>query len=322
MKSNWVVFFLNAAMKFFSRMMGTLYEVLSIDPLTYKNGEVWATVRVIWNGLFGCSISLMVIFFFLGLIADVGEVFKNGHTNIIIWTFILFVLGCGIIYAAPYLMLLIFYIGKELMDSVMIKSTMFGTSWVTMPDAIANATNGLSLSNGLIFFLATTVAAIIVVVSCFSIMLVVYGRLFRIYMHIALSPLAFSMAVSSATRHHFMTFIRSFVGVILEGVVIIITCLVFSAVANHFDVNDPLGTATAAITQETDDDAAADAAADAVTNGMNAAVNGILPDFVGDDNKADGEMIWTWLCEQLFLFLLMAGVIKTSDEFVSRKFGF
>ncbi len=316
MQSNWVVAGLNAAMKFFSRMMETLYAVLTIDPLTFKNGEAWATVRVICNGLLGCSISLMVIFFFIGLLSDLGEIFRNGHTNVILWTFILLVTGCGIIYASPYLMLLIFNIGIELMDSVMIKSNIFGTSWVTMPDAIANATNGLSLSTGIIFFLATTIAGIVIIVSCFQIMLVVYGRLFRVYMHIALSPLAFSMVVSSATRQHFLVFIRSFIGVVLEGLVVVIACLVFSAVANNFDVNDPLGTVVTVAAEETVEQERKETIEDSDD------MFHTIAQFVSEDNKVDGEMVWIWLCEQLFLFLLLSGTIKAADDLVSRKFGF
>lgn len=304
MRSNWVTAFLTASLKFFTKMMGTMYDVLSINPVTYKDGAVWKTVSVISRGLLGSAISLMVIFLYLGLLSDLAELFKNGHTNVLIWTLIVFTIGAGVVYAAPYLMLIIFFIGKELIDSVMLSNGL-KTGWVEMPNAIASATDGMSLKDGFVFFLATTLAALIIVVSCFSIMLIVYGRLFRIYMHIALSPLAVSMAVSSATRQHFITFVRSFCGVVLEGLVIVIACLIFSSFASNFSVNNPTQTQEE-ISSEDEDITAGD----------------MLDATVGDMfEEPDGELIWTWLCEQIFLFLLMAGIIKCSDEFVSRKFG-
>lgn len=306
MKSDWVTAFLTSAMEFFTKMMNTMYDVLSINPVTYKDGAVWHVVSLISKGLLGCSVSLMVIFMFIGLLTDLGELFKNGHSNTIIWTFILFTVGAGAVYAAPYLMLLIFYIGKELIDSAMIHKV-FTTGWVELPDAIAKATDGLSLSKGFVFFLATTFAAIVIVVSCFSIMLVVYGRLFRVYMHIALSPLAVSMAASPATRPHFLAFVRSFCGVVLEGLVIVVACAIFSAFASNFTVNNPTGIQAEA---EADDDTHPDMTASEM---VDSAMGGWM-------EEPDGKLIWTWLCEQLFLFLLMAGTIKGSDEFVSRKF--
>lgn len=306
MKSNWVTAFLVSAMKFFTKMMGTMQDVLSINPITYKDGAVWHVVSLISKGLLGCSVSLMVIFMFIGLLTDLGELFKNGHSNTIIWTFILFTIGAGAVYAAPYLMVLIFFIGKEIIDSVMLGGEFNDLKWVELPDAIAKATDGLSLSSGFVFFLATTFAAIVIVVSCFSIMLVVYGRLFRIYMHIAISPLAISMASSPATRPHFLTFIRSFCGVILEGLVIVVVCAIFSAFASNFSVNNPTE-----IQAEAEEDEHPDMTAGEM-------VDNVTEGFF---DKPDGELIWTWLCEQLFLFLLMAGTIKGADEFVSRKFG-
>lgn len=53
--------------------------------------------------------------------------------------------------------------------------------------------------------------------------------LFKIYMYAALSPVALASFAGEGTSHFGKAFLRSYVGVCMEGAVIVLACIIFSA---------------------------------------------------------------------------------------------
>ena len=60
----------------------------------------------------------------------------------------------------------------------------------------------------------------------------VYGRFFKLYMYTALAPVALSSFAGEGTSQMGLAFIKSYVGVCMEGAVIVLACLIFSAFAS------------------------------------------------------------------------------------------
>ncbi|MBQ9460380.1 MAG: hypothetical protein IJU51_00465, partial [Clostridia bacterium] len=59
----------------------------------------------------------------------------------------------------------------------------------------------------------------------------VYGRFFKLYMYTALAPIPLSSFAGEGTSQVGKSFIKSYIGVCLEGAVVILACLIFSAYA-------------------------------------------------------------------------------------------
>ena len=68
--------------------------------------------------------------------------------------------------------------------------------------------------------------------------LTVYGRFFKIYMYTAISPIPLSAAAGESTQNIAYTFIKSFAGVCLEGAMIVLACVIYSAFASSAPVVD------------------------------------------------------------------------------------
>ena len=68
-----------------------------------------------------------------------------------------------------------------------------------------------------------------ITVLAFIMILTVYGRFFKIYMYAALSPVALASFAGEGTSHFGKAFLRSYVGVCMEGAVIVLACIIFSA---------------------------------------------------------------------------------------------
>ena len=62
--------------------------------------------------------------------------------------------------------------------------------------------------------------------------LTVYGRFFKLYMYTAMSPIPLVAAAGESTQNTAFTFIKSYAGVCLEGAIIVLSCIIFSAFAS------------------------------------------------------------------------------------------
>lgn len=316
MGGNWIVANLNAAISFFSNQMSALYDILMVNPITFRDGAMWSTTNEIYTALLGPAVSIMVCLFYLGLISDSGDFIKHRKMGPVVWSFICLFMMAGILLGGKYLLLLVFWIGREFLEKVVgVDGTNFlKLSWVELPDAVTNATNDLSLSNGIVFWVVTLIVALGVMICGFVIILVVYGRIFKIFLHIAMSPIAMATVVSRPARNTFVTFIKSFIGVCLEGLVIAVICMLFSAFANGFDVKHPTESIQSAGTPEYD---ISEMTPEEILDVINPTE--LKPYDSKEAKAANAEIVWTYLGELIFMYLLMAGMIKGADDWVHQK---
>lgn len=307
---NWILSTLQASIAFFDAWMSQLYDVLMLDPISYQNGAIWATVSKIYDALMGPAVSILTIGFYVALIHDSGEFIKTRHFGSVVWTFILLCITASLLLGGKYILLLIFWCFKEILQAVTGPNgtNFLDLSWVELPKQVKLATSGLGATKATLFFIVVLIFALVIMVCSFTIIMVVYGRLFNIYLHLAVAPLALACGAAGPLRGTFASYLRSFVGVCLQGVVIVIVCMVFSAFANNFDFN----------TVQTSDQQIVELKEDMTEEELKA-----WWEQWGMDNKEleakKAEVLWTYLSQMLFLYLIMAGMIKGADNFIHQK---
>lgn len=307
---NWILATLQASIAFFDAWMSQLYDVLMLDPISYQNGTIWTTVSKIYDALMGPAVSILIIGFYIALIHDSGEFIKTRHFGSVGWTFILLYITASLLLGGKYILLLIFWCFKEILQTVTGPNgtNFLDLSWVELPKQVKLATSGLGATKATLFFIVVLIFALVIMVCSFTIIMVVYGRLFNIYLHLAVAPLALACGAAGPLRGTFASYLRSFVGVCLQGVVIVIVCMVFSAFANNFDFN----------TVQTSDQQIVELKEDMTEEEFQA-----WWEQWGMDNKEleakKAEVLWAYLSQMLFLYLIMAGMIKGADNFIHQK---
>ena len=307
---NWILSTLQASIAFFDAWMTSLYDVLMLAPISYQNGAIWTTVSKIYDALMGPAVSILIIGFYIALIHDSGEFIKTRHFGSVVWTFILLCITASLLQGGKYILLLIFWCFKEILQTVTGPdgTNFLNLSWVELPKQVKLATSGLGATKATMFFIVVLIFALVIMVCSFTIIMVVYGRLFNIYLHIAVAPLALACGAAGPLRSTFVSYLKSFVGVCLQGVVIVIVCMVFSAFANNFDFN----------TVQTSDQQIVELKEDMTEEEFQA-----WWEQWGMDNKEleakKAEVLWTYLSQMLFLYLIMAGMIKGADNFIHQK---
>ena len=95
-----------------------------------------------------------------------------------------------------------------------------GRQGARMALAVTGA-GGLSLIGGLL-----------ITVLSFTMILTVYGRMFSLWMYAAIAPIPLSTFAGEPTSSVGKNFIRSYAGVCLQGVVIALSCIIFSAISS------------------------------------------------------------------------------------------
>jgi len=156
-----------------------------------------------------------------------------------------------------------------------------------------------------------------IIISTIVILLTVFVRIFNLYLLLALSPLAFASAMSKRTRFIFTNYIKTFLSVAVEVVMLVVVIFLFSkffgsneealinpvidagehpflaffaALSSSLSVWGGLGTTWKIVT---------------VTGGD-------APNFIG---------IIEYLVVLGFLFAVLVGVIKGSDKLIQKIFG-
>lgn len=374
---NWILIVLDNTFKFFESMMNTMYGILSANPVTYMDGDIWKVITAINSALMGSSISLMLIFFYTGLFEDSAEMIKHKNSGYIIWSFIKLFLLAGIIIGSSWFLLLIFAAGGELMTDVS-KVTLSGgdggitniageigaspaegtqtTTWITeggwlqISPILRRTINSLSFKDSIIPFVITLIAAVVILASTISIVLMVYGRFFTLAMHMAIAPLPFACLAGKSTSQHFFAFIKSFIGVVLEAIIILVAILLFAAFArshNAFgDIGDeeeiemineynvilddhlkleaefnPLSLlGMTSYTAELDEEGEREMAEFKEKYGL---LNLSDADFYSYmealNSRVSTDMLYKYLLQLILMFLVMAGTVKGADEFIKRR---
>jgi len=103
------------------------------------------------------------------------------------------------------------------------------TESATLPVELVTAIEDLKLLQSIPLWIVSLLGSLFITVMSFVLILTVYGRFFKLYLYTALSPLPLASFAGEGTSSMGKAFIKSYTGVCLEGAVIVLACLVYSA---------------------------------------------------------------------------------------------
>lgn len=101
-----------------------------------------------------------------------------------------------------------------------------------MIDTLIQATTPPGSKNNDPFWEKSETALLFITVLSFVMIMTVYGRLFRLYFYAALAPVPLATFAGEPTSNVGRSFVKSYAGVCLEGAVIALACIIFSAMAS------------------------------------------------------------------------------------------
>jgi hypothetical protein len=102
----------------------------------------------------------------------------------------------------------------------------------TLPTEVATAITEAGFMESIPLWIVTMLGGIFILVLSFLMLLTIYGKFFRLYIMTAIAPIPLSTFAGEATSHYGKSFLKSYVGVCMEGVVVMLACVIFSAYAS------------------------------------------------------------------------------------------
>lgn len=177
----------------------------------------------------GIGYGLLVLFFAMGVFQSAASFREIQRPEYALRHFIRFAAAKVAVGYGMEIMTAIFSICGGIVQTVMGGMGGAVTQTATLPSEIVDAIESVGFLQSIPLWLVSFLGSILVTILSFVLILTVYGRFFRLYIYTALSPLPMASFAGEGTSSMGKAFIKSYVGVCMEGAVIILACLIYSA---------------------------------------------------------------------------------------------
>ena len=229
MSDNWIVSNLESALSGWNDKLSEIWTLLTQSPETFKGGTVWGMILNINNALVGIGYGLLVLFFAMGVAQSAASFRDIRRPEFVLRHLIRFILAKTAVGRCMEIMLAIFNICGGVVQTAMSGLGGSISTAATLPGEIVDAIEGAGLLESIPLWLVSLLGTLFITVMSFILLLTVYGRFFRLYMFTALAPLPLSSFAGEGTSASGKAFLKSYIGVCMEGAIIVIACLIYSA---------------------------------------------------------------------------------------------
>ncbi len=232
MDNNWIVDNLENAFNTWNSKLAEMWALLTESPQTFKGGTIWSTIVTINGGMQAIGYGLLVLFMAIGIFRSTASFRDFQRPEYVLKHFIFFILAkLGITYGMT-LMTDIFSVCNGIVATAANSVGGVVGSSVALPTEIVDAIADVGFLASIPLWLVTLLGSLIITMLAFIMILTVYGRFFKLYMYAALSPIALSSFAGEGTSSFGKAFLKSYIGVCMEGAVIVLACIIFSAFAS------------------------------------------------------------------------------------------
>ena len=219
-------------LEYLGDMLDKMWAILTTSPQSFKGGGIWNIITTI-NGVLGAiGTALLVLFFTVGVIKTCGSFAELKKPETAVKVFIRFAISKALIDNCLTLLVDFVTIVQGVIKDITGASSIGTALEFTVPSDVASSLDSLGILDGAIpVWSVCFIAHIAFIVIGLVLLLTVYGRFFRIYMYAAIAPIPLATMAGQPTENIAKSFLKSFAGVCLQGVVIVLACIIFTAYA-------------------------------------------------------------------------------------------
>jgi len=229
--ANWVVENLNNALGTWNEKLAEIWQLVTQSPTEFRGGGIWSVIADIHGALQAIGLALLVLFFVIGVVKTCGsfaEVKKPEHA---LKLFIRFALAKGVVTYGLELMMALFTIAQGIISTIMSSAGFGTTSQAVLPQAIVQAVEECSFLASIPLWAVTIIGSLFITVLSFIMILSVYGRFFKLFLYTAIAPVPLASFAGEPSQSIGKAFLKSYAAVCLEGVIIVLACVIFSVFA-------------------------------------------------------------------------------------------
>jgi len=219
-------------LEYLGDMLDKMWAILTTSPESFKGGTIWSIITTI-NGVLGSiGTALLVLFFTIGVIKTCGSFAELKKPETAVKVFIRFAIAKALIDNGLDLLVNFVTIVQGVISKITASSSIGTALEFTIPSEVQSTFEGIGILDGAIPIWAVCfIAHLAFIVIGIVLLLTVYGRFFRIYMYTAIAPIPLSTMAGQPTESIAKSFLKSYAGVCMQGVVIVLACIIFTAYA-------------------------------------------------------------------------------------------
>ena len=228
MNDNWLIESLKWTFEFWNNKQTEIWQLVSTTPEEFKGGDIWRLALTLNDGLKAIGYGLLVLFFALSICKSTINFRDLRRPEQGLRFFIRFVLAKTAVTSGIDLRTAI-YNNSTGIVSVIAEKMGTAAADMALPEELETAVNEVGFLASIPLWLVTILGCLVIIVLSFVMILTVYSRFFKLYMYTAFAPIPLSSFAGEATSFMGKAFIKSYMGVCMEGAVIVLACLIFSA---------------------------------------------------------------------------------------------
>ena len=223
---------LNSALTTWNNKLAELWTLISTSPESFKGGGVWTVIQNINGALQAVGYGLLVLFFAAGVVKTCGSFAELKKPEMAFRCFVRFVLAQAAIGHGMELMMALFNIAQGMVTTIMSSSGLTAVSATTLPSEMVTTIESVGFIDSIPLWAITLLGSLFIWVLSLVMILTVYSRFFKIYLATAIAPIPLASFAGQPSSSIGVAFLKSYAAICLEGCVIVLACVIFSAFAS------------------------------------------------------------------------------------------
>ena len=228
---NWIVDNLNSALGTWNGKLAEIWQLLSTTPEEFKGGGVWTVMQDINGALQAIGCALLVLFFVMGVVKTCGSFTELKKPEMVFKCFIRFVLAQAAVTHGMELMTALFKVAQGIISTIMTASGLSALTDTTLPAEMVTIIEDVGFLESIPLWAITLLGSLFIWVLSLIMILTVYSRFFKLYLATAIAPIPMASFAGQPSSSIGVAFLKSYAAICLEGCIIVLACVIFSAFA-------------------------------------------------------------------------------------------
>ncbi|USF26129.1 hypothetical protein N510_001047 [Firmicutes bacterium ASF500] len=229
---NWIVDNLNSALGTWNGKLAEIWQLLSTTPEEFKGGGVWTVMQDINGALQAIGCALLVLFFVMGIVKTCSSFTELKKPEMVFKCFIRFVLAQAAVTHGMELMTALFKVAQGMISTIMTASGLSALTDTTLPAEMVTIIEDVGFLESIPLWAITLLGSLFIWVLSLIMILTVYSRFFKLYLATAIAPIPMASFAGQPSSSIGVAFLKSYAAICLEGCIIVLACVIFSAFAS------------------------------------------------------------------------------------------
>ena len=223
---------LNSALGTWNGKLAEIWQLLSTTPEEFKGGGVWTVIQGINGALQAIGCALLVLFFVMGIVKTCSSFTELKKPEMVFKCFIRFVLAQAAVTHGMELMTALFKVAQGMISTIMTASGLSALTDTTLPAEMVAIIEDVGFLESIPLWAITLLGSLFIWVLSLIMILTVYSRFFKLYLATAIAPIPMASFAGQPSSSIGVAFLKSYAAICLEGCIIVLACIIFSAFAS------------------------------------------------------------------------------------------